>query len=159
MARFLPEDANSTVDDTLDELFGLHPSSWMIVRKSEETILKLARAGHVILFGRGANVITRELPNVFHVLLVGSLEKRIHRIQQREQLSRERALDFIARQDRGRERYLKRYFGQRLSEPLLYHLTINTDRFSDEEIVRSIAATAQSRIELQELAKSESGVT
>lgn len=30
MARFLPEDANSAVDDTSDELFGLHK------RRSEE---------------------------------------------------------------------------------------------------------------------------
>ena len=152
MARFLPEDASSAVDDTLDELFGLHPSSWMIAHKSEETILKLARSGQVILVGWGANVITRELPNVFHVRLVGSLEKRIQRIQQREQLSRKPALDLITRRDRGRERYLKRYFGQRLSEPLLYHLTINTDRFSDSEIVRFIAAMAQTRITPAELA-------
>lgn len=145
MARFLPEDANSAVDDVLDELFGLHPSSWTIAKKSAATILELAQEGHVILVGWGAHVITRDLPDLFHVRLVGSLEHRIQRIQQREQLNPKEAMAFINRQDRGRERYLKRYFSQQLSEPLLYHLTINTDRFSDKEVVRLIADTAAGR--------------
>lgn len=156
MARFLTEDANSALDDTLDELFGLHPSSWMIARKSEETILKLAQAGHVILVGWGANVITRNLPNVFHVRLVGSLEKRLDRIQQREGLSPKQALEHINRLDRGRERYLKRYFSRQLAEPLLYHLTINTDRFSDEEVVGLIAGAVLNRIDVRESPKPKS---
>jgi len=114
MAKFLPEDANGVVDDVLDELFGLHPSSWVIVQKSIQTILNLMRAGNVILVGWGSNVITSELPNVFHVRLVGSLEMRMKRIQQRDHLGPKEALVFINRQDRGRARYVKRYFGQEL---------------------------------------------
>ncbi len=146
LARFLPEDAHNTVDDVLDELFGLHPSSWEITQKTAHTILKLAQVGRVILVGWGAHVITRHLTNVFHVRLVGSLEQRLERIQQRERLDRKRALAFIQRQDRGRERYLDRYFSQQLSEPLLYHLTINTDRFSHEDTINLIAETALSRM-------------
>lgn len=153
MARFSAEDANNPVDDVLDELFGLHPSSWLIARKSADTILKLAQVGHVILVGWGAHVVTNNLPNVFHVRLVGSLQKRIQRIQQREQLSPKEALAFIHRQDRGRQRYLKRYFSRQLSEPLLYHLTINTDRFSDDETVHLIAGTALSKMRPQDCAQ------
>lgn len=155
MAQFLHEDANNAVDDALDELFGLHPSSWMIAQKSADTILKLAGMGQVILVGWGAHVVTRHLSNVFQVRLVGSVDQRVQRIQQREQLSRKQALAFILRQDRGRERYLKRYFSQQLSEPLLYHLTINTDRFSDEETIGLIASTALSRVDSQGSIKAE----
>lgn len=145
LAKFLPEDANNPLDEMLDELFGLHPASEMIVQNSVETILELARAGNVILVGWGANVITRELPNVFHVRLVGSLEKRLQRIEHRDHLSRKEAMALIARQDRGRERYVKRYFGQQLTDTLLYHLTLNTDRFAEEEAAQLICATALSR--------------
>lgn len=147
LAKFLPEDAHNAVDDVLDELFGFLPSSWSIAQKSADTILKLAQAGRVIMVGWGAHVITKHLPNVFHVRLVGSLEQRVLRIQQREGLTRKQALAFIQRQDRGRERYLHRYFSQHLSEPLLYHLTLNTDRFSHEDIISLIAETALSRIQ------------
>ena len=56
---------------------GLHPSSWTLVQQTNATILQLAQMGNVILVGRGATVITSKLNNVFHVRLVGSLEKRI----------------------------------------------------------------------------------
>jgi len=45
-------------------LFGLRPPSWVLVPQVAETILHLADAGHVILIGRGAAVVTRAMPNV-----------------------------------------------------------------------------------------------
>jgi|ERR1044071_6293835 cytidylate kinase len=133
---------DTTLDDLLDELFGLHPSSWVIVQQSIETVLSLVHSGNVVLVGWGANVITSKLPNVFHVRLVGSLEQRIARIQDREHLNRKQALAFIMHQDRGRERYVRRYFSQQLSDTQFYHLIINTDRFSENDVARLIADTA-----------------
>ena len=74
VARFMPEDRASEISDTMEELFGLHPPSWLLVRKVTETILHLAELGNVILIGRGAAVITANLDHVFHVRLIGSLE-------------------------------------------------------------------------------------
>ncbi len=145
LAKFLREDAGSAVDEVLDELFGLHPPSWVLVQQFTGTILELAEAGNVILVGWGANIVTRKLPNVFHVRLTGSLERRVARVQQRERLGRKDALALITRQDRGRERYVKRHFDHQLSDALLYHLTINTDRFLDEEVAALICGTALSR--------------
>src|SRR5262249_7397219 len=80
LGRFMPESWSSEVEDTIDELFGLHPSSWILVRQTAETILRLAKLGNVIIIGRGANIITAKLDSVFHVRLVASLESRIRRI-------------------------------------------------------------------------------
>ena len=155
LAKFLPEDANGPVTDVLDELFGLHPPSSVIVQQSVETMLRLARAGQVVLVGWGANVVTAKLPNVFQVRLVGSLERRLERIRLRERLGRKQALAWITRQDRGRARYVKHYFGQDPTEPALYHLTINTDRFTDAEAARLIAETALGRSQFQAPAHSQ----
>ena len=65
------------VADALEELLGLHPSSWTLIQQTAETIWRLAQMGHVILVGRGANLITAKLASVFHVRLIGSLEKRV----------------------------------------------------------------------------------
>lgn len=146
LAHLVREDAAGALDDMIEELFGLHPPSGLIVQKSIETILRLVGQGSVILVGWGANVITSKLPNVFQVRLVGSLERRLERIEQRDRLSRKEALGMIARQDRGRERYVKRYFGHELSNSLLYHLTINTDRFTDEAAARLICDSALDQI-------------
>ena len=136
LARFLPEDRVSYINDMVDEILGLHPPSWVVVRQSTETILRLAELGNVILVGRGANAITSRLPNVLRVHLVGSLERRVARVQARDHLNRAEAVDFIRRQDRGRARYVKTYFHRDVSDALLYDLTINTDHLSEDEVVR-----------------------
>jgi cytidylate kinase len=127
LAQFMPEDRVSAIGDAMEELLGLHPSSSSLVHQMTETILQLAELGNVILVGRGANVITASLPNVFHVRLIGSLERRIERVQARHKVTREAARKFIRKEDAGRRRYLLRYLGKAIDDPLLYHLIINTD--------------------------------
>ena len=139
VAKFMPEDRTSEIADTMEELFGLHPPSWLLVRKMTETILHLAELGYVILIGRGAAVVTANLDHVFHVRLVSALEKRVQRIQELNQLSKAAALKFIHEEDRGRERYLKKYFKTDVDDPLLYDLMINTDRMSHDQAARIIA--------------------
>ncbi|MGA2661497.1 MAG: cytidylate kinase-like family protein [Verrucomicrobiota bacterium] len=127
LAQFMPEDRISEIADTMDELFGLHPPSWTLVRNTADTILHLAQLGNVILIGRGANIITSKLDYVFHVRLVGSFDRRVAYIQRLEGLSLKAARGFVRREDRGRQRYVKKYFHKDINDPLLYHLAINTD--------------------------------
>src|SRR6266481_1839999 len=77
--------------------------------------------GDVILIGRGANIITSGLPHVFHVRLVGSLEKRVGHIQETRGVEQREALEFVRGEDRGRQRYLMKYFGKDPDDVLLYH--------------------------------------
>lgn len=138
LARFMPEDRGSEISDTMDELFGLHPPSWLLVRKTSETILHLAEIGHVILIGRGSNVITSRLPHVFHIRLVGSVGTRARRLQELKKLSHKEALRLADREDLARRGYLKQYFDKDIDDPLLYHLVINTDLISFDETARMI---------------------
>jgi len=136
LARFLPEERISAISDTVDEILGLHPPSWILVRQSAETILSLAELGNAILVGRGANVITNGLPNVLRVRLVGSFERRVARVQETEHLTRARAQAFVRRHDRGRAGYVRKYFNRDITDVLLHQLVINTDEVSEEEVVR-----------------------
>jgi cytidylate kinase len=128
LASSLPEDKVSGITDAVEELLGLHPPAWTLVRQLSETILQLATLGNAIFVGRGAIVVTAGLAHVFNVRLVGSLARRIERIMDRYNLSHKAAADFIATEDKGRRRYLKKHFGKDIDDPLLYHLTINTDQ-------------------------------
>jgi hypothetical protein len=145
VAKFMPEDRTSEIADTMEELFGLHPPSWLLVRKVTETILHLAELGNVILIGRGAAVVTANLSHVFHVRLVSALEKRVQRIQELNHLSKDAALKFIREEDRGRERYLKQYFKTDVDDPLLYDLVINTDRIPHDQAAKLIADAVLNR--------------
>ena len=138
-ARFMPEDRINEIGDTLDTLFGLHPSAWSLVRKTAETIRRIANLGNMILFGRAGNVVTENLPNALHVRLVGSVEGRIEYIKATKQLGQLAAADYVNREDLGRKRYVKKYFGKDIDDPLLYHLVINTGQVPFAAAARIIA--------------------
>ena len=127
LAEFIPEDYHSTLRNLMDEMLGIIPSSWVMVPKVSETVLHLAVAGHAILVGRGANFITARIPNVFRVRLVGSLPKRIERVQALKHLAPEEAAEFIKKEDLARARYVKSNFHLDSDDSLLYHIVINTD--------------------------------
>ena len=142
LAKKMPEDKRSYVDDILDDLFGLRPPSWVLVPQVVETILRLAEAGHVIIIGRGATIATAQLPNVFHVRLMASLSTRISRTQVDQKLTTEEAIKFVEKEDRGRERYIRSNFHARLDDESLYDMVLNTDRISLEDAAALIAEGA-----------------
>ena len=142
LAKKMPEDKRSYVDDVLDDLFGLRPPSWVLVPQVAETMQHLAETGHVILIGRGATIVTAQLPNVFHVRLVASLPTRISRIQASHDVTAQQAMRLVAREDRGRQRYVRANFQARLDDDLLYHMVVNTDQVPFEDAATLIAQGA-----------------
>ena len=138
LAEFLPESSKSLLAELLVKLRGKHPSASDIVVQTVETIWQLAAGGYVILVGRAGNVITAKLPNVFHVRLVASLEKRIERVEEVYDFDRFAALEYIKSQDAAKRQYLKEYFGQDIDNPELYHLVVNTDRIAYDDAARLI---------------------
>ncbi|MCL4786383.1 MAG: cytidylate kinase family protein [Verrucomicrobia bacterium] len=148
LAKFLPEDRITELQDIMDEVFGLRPPSLTIVHQVTETILHLAELGGVILIGRGGNVITARLPNVFHVRLVAPLEQRVEHAHEYYGMTKKAARDFCLREDRGRKRYLKKYFHADADDPLLQHLTINTGLVDYDEAARIIADAMRNRFEV-----------
>ena len=143
LAGKIAEEKRLFIDEFMDDLFGLRPPSWVLVPQVVETTMRLAMAGHVILVGHGATVVTANLPNVFHVRLTGSLSKRIERVQKRRNLTPEAATKFVRLEDRKRTRYLKAHFHARLDEELRYDLVLNTDRFSEDDAAAVVAEGAR----------------
>lgn len=143
LAQKITEEKRLFIDEIMDDLFGLRPPSWELVPKVMETTLRLAMAGHTILVGHGATVVTANLPSVFHVRLTGSLPKRIARTQKRLNLDQAAAAKFVREEDQRRASYLKAHFHAKLDEELHYDLVVNTDRFSDDDTATLIADAAR----------------
>lgn len=49
--------------------------------------------------------------------------------------------------DLGRTRYVRKYYGKDIDDPLLFHLVINTDRIPHPEAARMIADAVTARQE------------
>ena len=143
LAESLPEDRRPLIRQEIDGLLGLAPPSWVVVPQVAETVLHLAEAGHVILVGRGANLIAARMPRVYHVRIVASLPRRIERVKELDHLAPENAARLIKQVDRARGRYVKAYFHAGVDDGLLYHLVINTDRVPCPEAAQLIADGAR----------------
>lgn len=145
---FMEERHESMILDSVEEWMGLHPSSWTIVQWINATILRLAQTGNVILVGRGSTVIASKVKTAIHVRLVGSLEKRIRRVEQIYGLDRKAAAGYIKKKDEGRRKYLKENFDADIDSPFLYHLTINMDLVGHDEAARLIGDEVIRRFKL-----------
>jgi cytidylate kinase len=126
IARFLPEDSVPEVNATIGEMVGLHPSLWELMQKANQTIRQLAKGGHVILVGRGANFATAGLPGEIHVRLIAPVDQRAHYYAQRFNVPESAALMYNAKCDAARRRYVKVHFNAEVADPAAYDLVINT---------------------------------
>lgn len=147
VAKYIPEDRRSYVQEVIDELLGVRPPSWVLIPQMAETILGLVKTGHVILVGRGAMAIAAEMPGVFHVRLVASLPRRIERVKNVMGLNVHDSMKHIRREDRGSRRYTQAHFHMSVDNDLLYHLVINTDRMPFGDAAVLIAAEARKSFE------------
>lgn len=128
LERFMAEDARLPVETIVEEVLGLHPTPWSLVQQTTRTILRLASLGRAILVGRGAAVVTKRLPYVFHVRLVASLRIRVQHAAQYYNLTAAEAAKKVSEEDHARRRYLRRYFDADVDDPLLYDIVLNTGR-------------------------------
>ncbi len=145
LAGFYSEGVKSRLEEIIEEILALHPETEQMIEQTSRTILRLLRKGHVIIIGRGGNVIGGHFDTVTHVRLVASPEFRLRHTVSNCGLSPREAVEFIRRADMARAKYLKRYFNRDISDPLLYHLTLNTDWLGFEEAARLIVDTVTHR--------------
>jgi len=138
LAKFLPEDRMSQIEDTLADIFGVHPPTHTVVQQTAETILQLAELGGAIVIGRAGNIVTAKLPNVLHVRLVAPLEDRIERICRDDHRTPDEARRFCLEEEQARNRYVRTYYHADINDALQYHLVINTSRLGFDNAVRLI---------------------
>lgn len=137
---YISESTASEIEDFVESAIGLHPSRSALVYEMNQTILRLAKTGYVIIVGRGANIITAELSKGVHIRLIGSIENRVRYFKEYFKVGEKEAREFIVKENRRRSKYFKKYFDQNIDDSFLYDSIINTDRLSIQDIVREIGS-------------------
>lgn len=155
VGEFMKEDHKGTVTDAFEEFIGLHPSAWTLVERTNATITRLAQIGNCILVGRGGNLVTKDMPNVFHVRLVASFEKRVEQAMKVFGDDAKTATRYIKKRDQGRKRYVKDNFDADIDDPLIYHIVINTDLVTHGEAAQLIGNEVIRRYGLDTPVKSD----
>lgn len=138
MAKYIPDKKISELQNVLEQLFELHPSEHSLLRKAGNTILHLAILGDVILVGRGAQVITKDLEGGVHIRLIDSPQNKIRNIRKTFSFDEKEAKKFIRMKEREKKQYVKKYLNSDIEDLLLYSIIINLSQLSTEEAVQLI---------------------
>lgn len=107
--------------------------------QTETEILKgIAADGSCVIAGRSGFHIFRNHPNHLSILIQASMDFRITRVMQKQNISAEEARSIIEKVDRGRENYVQKYTGTSRYDTRNYQLVINVDEHSEDEMVDMI---------------------
>ena len=124
--------------DVVDTMLRTSPREWTLFQHSAETIRNLCRLGNVIILGRGANYLTQDLPNAFHVRLVGDSRHRATAVAAEYDLDLEKAGEYLESLDRARAHYVQRNLDRSIDDPSAYHLILNVSRLDPTTVARII---------------------
>ena len=116
-----------------------------------ETIVRVASEGNVVMVGRGAHLVLKDMDSVLRVGIVCDLEDRIKRVMKLEHLSEDTAELTIRRRDKARSQYFKKVFNVEDGDKAdLFHLTINTSKvdieFATDVIVDALQLLKQGQV-------------
>ncbi len=145
IAKYMPEDREKPVASTINEILGLHPSMWDLFHYTCDTIYKLASIGNVILIGRGAHIVTRDMPNVLRVRIIAPRKLRVNRAAQLLQLSPAEAEKILARTDHAQAAYVQSHFDESIDDPHSYDMVLNTGTLDDEAAARILFHALKAR--------------
>jgi cytidylate kinase len=120
------------------------------VRMVGLVIRGLAREGNVLIVGRGGQILLKNHPQALHVQTVAPLAYRVKVIMARENLNKRAAQNRIRASDRARFDYVRRYHDADWLDSSLYHLVINTGRFSVITAANLIVAAKRAVLDAQD---------
>ena len=103
------------------------------------TVRGLAKAGRVVLVGRGAIYVTQGMPGGVHFRLVAPQAWRIARVAQERGITPEAAGGVVRETDRNREAFLKQHWPSRSMTPEDFTATLNAAAIGPELLVEAMA--------------------
>lgn len=99
----------------------------------------VAARGNVVILGRGSQVILRDDPGAFHVLVYAPKQQRIEALARRDGMTPEDAKKRIKESDQNRAAFHQRFFKVDSESPALYDLALNTAHIPHPLAVEMIA--------------------
>lgn len=109
------------------------------VFEAEREILNgIADEGSCVIAGRLGFFVLKDRPNKVDILITASRDKRIARIMEKQNLSRQKAEEVIDSVDKARDNYVMRYTGQSRYDARNYHIVLNMDYITEDQAVAMI---------------------
>ena len=121
-------DKNRFLDDFLSTFSNRWKSDKDYYRLLSRQIIALAEQGNVILVGRGAPIVTRNMKNCFHFRIYASEPFKVASIGKRLGLDTGEARTLVERRQKERDRFIRDCLDRDPYDLSVYHLAFNNDR-------------------------------
>ena len=124
----------------------------------KKTMLEYIRANSAVFAGFGSQMIFAGTGGAVHVRIVAPKDIRIKKVIENYDLSEEEAEKILTTADKKQRRFITTLFGEDITDPLHYNLTINMGCTAADEAVSCILSLLEERSDEdgEEQAKAES---
>jgi cytidylate kinase len=116
-----------------------------VLEITQHVIREAARAGNVIIVGRGGAYILRDFEGALHVFLRAAESVRIKAVMARLKVSEEEARRKLKQTDENWTAYIKQVYGHERNLPSHYDLVLDTGRLGYEGAVATIITALRAR--------------
>jgi cytidylate kinase len=116
-----------------------------VLEITQHVIKEAARAGNVIIVGRGGAYILHDFDGALHVFLRAAESVRIKAVMARLKLSEEEARHRLKHTDENWTAYIKQVYGHERNQPSHYDLVLDTGRLGYEGAVATIVTALHAR--------------
>ncbi|HAW53075.1 MAG TPA: hypothetical protein DCX54_12215 [Flavobacteriales bacterium] len=100
-------------------------------------ITDFSAKGNVIIVGLGGVAITKDIDKALHIKLYAPYKYRLKKVEKHENMSPEKAREFMEESDINRTLLIDYFFGFKASDDL-FHAQFNCSTMDDDEIAESI---------------------
>jgi cytidylate kinase len=128
----------STTPEVMDE-----PDELKLAKLSRELVAELGRRDRMIFVGRASAAVLARAADVLHVRLVASEACRLSNAIERLGVSEVDAPSLLETTDFNRANYHREFYGRDWSDPVHYHMVLNTELLGFEGAAKVIVARAR----------------
>ena len=114
----------------------------VFIDTTQEVVRTLAQAGHVVIIGRGANIILGDTPGALHVAILAPMEKRVATIMEREHLGEAEARTYLEGLEEARVRFFRKFFKVSPHDATLYHIMLDMGHMTADTAAKIIVHAA-----------------
>ena len=136
----MPSARTLGLDPKYTQEFRADVTSDDIYEAEVEILQGFAEMGSCVIAGRSGFFVLKNHPNKLDIFITASKAHRVERIMKKQGLSEESAQAVMTGIDQARENYTQRYAGVSRFDARNYHLVLNADGHTEEELANLILA-------------------
>ncbi len=126
----------------------------------QATLIKMVKDENVAYSGMAGHLLLQEAPNVLKVKVIADMEYRIKAAMERDNFSRDEAIEYIRKVDNERNGWVKAVYNIDRNDPVHYDLVVNLEHMTlttASEVICAVARhpefqrTAETRKKMEDL--------